>query len=165
MFSFKHFPFTSFWNFSTSPSHFWYLSPIYWLLCIPPHIVSFVSPSYPFLTRVAMKCLKGISSCNLPCWHFHNFRKANKIWTGIWVNLSLFFLNKISPLLCGFHSQYGAQHAFLNLINKWQSYLNESGIISTIFMDLFKTFDCLPHKLMLAKVHVSEIHKSCLELL
>ena len=34
--------------------------------------------------------------------------------------------------------------AFLNLLDKWQSYLNKSGAVGTVLLDLSKAFDCLP---------------------
>ena len=37
----------------------------------------------------------------------------------------------------------------LNFINKWYSCHDNSGEVGTIFMDLSKTFDCLPHELVL----------------
>ena len=64
-----------------------------------------------------------------------------------------FFEYKSSPLLCGFRSRYSTQHALINLIKKWHSCLDNSGVVGTIFMGLSKTFDCLPHKLVLAKLH------------
>ena len=71
----------------------------------------------------------------------------------IYQQLNAFFENKQSPLLCGFSSRYSTQHALLNLINKWQSCLHNSGVFGTILMDLSKAFDCLPHELVLAKLH------------
>ena len=59
----------------------------------------------------------------------------------IYQQLNAFFENKLSPLLCGFRSR----HALLNLINKWHSCLDNSGVVGTILMDLSKAFDCLPH--------------------
>ena len=71
----------------------------------------------------------------------------------IYQQLKTFFENKLSPLLCGFRSRYSTQHALLNLINKWHSCLDNSGVVGTILMDLSKAFDCLPHELILAKLH------------
>ena len=71
----------------------------------------------------------------------------------IYQQLNAFFENKLCPLLCGFRSRYNVQHALLNLINKWHSCLDNSGVVSTILMNLSKVFDCLPHELVLAKLH------------
>ena len=71
----------------------------------------------------------------------------------IYQQVSIFFENKLSSLLCGFRSRYSSQHAFKNLINKWHSCLDNSGVFGTILMDLSKVFDCLPHELILAKLY------------
>ena len=54
----------------------------------------------------------------------------------IYQQLNIFFENKLSPLLCGFRSSYSTQHALLNLINKWHSCLDNSGVVGKILMDL-----------------------------
>ena len=81
----------------------------------------------------------------------------------IYQQLSTFFENKLSPLLCGFRSRYSTQHALLNLINKWHSYLDNS-VVGTILMDLSKAFHCLPHELILAKLHAYGVDIKSLKL-
>ena len=83
----------------------------------------------------------------------------------IYQRLNTFFENKLSPLLCGFRSRYSTQHALLNLINKWHSCLDNSEVVGTILMDLSKAFDCLPHELVLAKLHVYGVDIKSLKLL
>ena len=83
----------------------------------------------------------------------------------IYQQLSTFFENKLSPLLCGFRSRYSTQHALLNLINKWYSCLDNSGVVGTILMDLSKAFDWLPHELILAKLHGCGVDIKSLKLL
>ena len=62
------------------------------------------------------------------------------------------------------HSRYSTQHALLNLINKWHSCLDNSGVVGTILMDLSKAFDCLPHELILAKLHAYGVDIKSLKL-
>ena len=75
----------------------------------------------------------------------------------IYQQLNTIFENKLSPLLCGFRSSYRIQHALLNLINKWHSCLDNSGVVGTILMDLSKAFDCIPREFILAKLHASGV--------
>ena len=82
----------------------------------------------------------------------------------IYQQLNAFLENKLS-LLCGFRSRYSTQHALLNLINKWHSCLDNSGVVGTTLMDLSKAFDCLPHELALAKLHAYGVDIKNLKLL
>ena len=51
------------------------------------------------------------------------------------------------------------------MINKWHSCLDNSGVVGTILMDLSKAFDCLPHELVLAKLHAYGVDIKSLKLL
>ena len=51
------------------------------------------------------------------------------------------------------------------MFNKWHSCLDNSGVAGTILMDLSKAFDCLPHELVLAKLHTYGVHIKSLKLL
>ena len=55
-----------------------------------------------------------------------------------------YFQDKLSEILCGFGEGYSTQHALINL--------DASGIVGTILMDLSKTYDCLPHDLLIVKL-------------
>ena len=48
---------------------------------------------------------------------------------------------------------FSTQHALLNLINKWHSCLDNSGVVGATLIDLSKGTDCLPHELISAKLH------------
>ena len=64
------------------------------------------------------------------------------------------FKTKPSPHLCEFRSRYSTQHALSNLLFNWQNCLDKSGVVGTILIDLSKAFDCLPHDLIEAKLHI-----------
>ena len=61
------------------------------------------------------------------------------------------FLNK---LLAGFRKAHTKQHALFKFLQKWQKELDSPGIVGTILMDLSKTYDCLRHDLIIAKLEV-----------
>ena len=79
--------------------------------------------------------------------------------------LNTFFMKKRSPLLCGFRSGYGTQHPLLKLLHKWQLFLDKSGVVGTILMNLSKAFDCLPHDLILGKLQAYGVNYESLELI
>ena len=70
------------------------------------------------------------------------------------------------PLLCGFRKGYSTQHALINLLQKWQKYLDASdGILGTLLMDLSKPYDCVNHDLIIAKLEAYGFGESSLRLI
>ena len=39
------------------------------------------------------------------------------------------------------------------MIDDWKIALDKNHVVGTVFMDLSKAFDCLPHSLLIAKLH------------
>ena len=81
------------------------------------------------------------------------------------IQITKYFETKFSSLLCGFRANYGTQHVLLNLLRKWQSCLDNSGIVGTILMDLSKAFDCLSHELIIAKLEAYGFDENSLKLI
>ena len=57
-----------------------------------------------------------------------------------------------SPIISGyaaFRSGYGCQTALLKIIEDWKKALDENEFVAAILVDLSKTVDCLPHKLLI----------------
>ena len=71
----------------------------------------------------------------------------------------------LSPLLCGFREGYSTQHALLRLVEDLKASLDEKLIAGTVMMDLSKAFDCLPHDLLIAKLHAYGFNDNALKLL
>ena len=79
--------------------------------------------------------------------------------------ISSYVSSILSPFLCGFRKGYNAQHALLRLKNKLNICLDKKEKIGLFMMDLSKAFDCIPHELMIAKLHAYKFDKNCLKLI
>ena len=58
-----------------------------------------------------------------------------------------------SPLLSAYRNGYSCQHVILRLTELWRNALDNNKYVGTVAMDLSKAFDCMPHGLLLAKLH------------
>ena len=72
----------------------------------------------------------------------------------------------LSRLLCGFRKGYSAQCALINLLQKWQMCLDASDeIVGTFLMDLSKTYACVNHDLIIAKLKGYGVGENSLRLI
>ena len=63
------------------------------------------------------------------------------------------YLNKIlSKWQCGFRRGYSAQHCLLVMVEKWRQCLENGGVSGALLTDLSKTFNCILHDLLIAKL-------------
>ena len=83
----------------------------------------------------------------------------------IYNQLSKFFENILSKFQCGFRKGFSAQDCLLVMIEKWKRVLDNGGICGALLTDLSKAFDCLPHDLLLAKLHAYRLDSKSLKLL
>ena len=64
------------------------------------------------------------------------------------------FLKPVFPKYqCGFRKGHSTQHCILTMSEKWKKYLDSNGACGTLLTDLSKAFGCLPHSLLIAKLH------------
>ena len=54
---------------------------------------------------------------------------------------------------CGFRKGYRTQQCLIDLIEKWKSATDKGKSFGALLTDLSKAFDCLPHELLIAKLH------------
>ena len=83
----------------------------------------------------------------------------------LYKQLNSFFEAKLSTHLWELRSGYSTQHDLSNLLFNWQICLDKSGVVGTILMDLSKAFDCLPHDLIIAKLHAYGLDHDSLRLI
>ena len=71
----------------------------------------------------------------------------------------------LSKYQYGFRKGYSMINALLPMIEQWRKSLDAVGAFGALLTDLFKAFDCLPHELLIAKLHASGVDIPSLNLL
>ena len=59
----------------------------------------------------------------------------------------------MSKYQCGFRKGFSAQHCLLVFLEKWKNAVDKGKVFGALLTDLPKSFDCLPHKLIIANLN------------
>ena len=78
----------------------------------------------------------------------------SKIFDRIMLNQTTTYMHEyLFPYLCGHRKAFNTQNAFSSLIEKWKQIIGNKGYGAAILMNLFKAFDTINHKPIIAKLH------------
>ena len=64
-----------------------------------------------------------------------------------------YFDNMLFPRQCGFGKGYIAQHCLLVMTEKFKETIDKGNEFGALLTDLSKTFDCINHPLLIAKLY------------
>ena len=78
--------------------------------------------------------------------------------------LSPFLDKTLSIFIAAYRIAYNTQHVLIKLLEEWKSKLDNNFIVGSILMDLSKAFDCIPHDLIIAKLHAYGFDENALVL-
>ena len=65
--------------------------------------------------------------------------------------LSPFLERTLFIFIAAYRAAYSAQHVLIKLVEEWKSKL-DNFILGSVFIDLSKAVDCIPHGLIIAKL-------------
>ena len=59
----------------------------------------------------------------------------------------------LSDFLSTYRKGYSTNHVLIRLVENWRTKLDKNLFTGAVLMDLSKAFDCIPHDLLIAKLH------------
>ena len=71
----------------------------------------------------------------------------------LYTQMNKYFDPVLSKYQFGVRKGYSAQQCLLTMTEKWRASLDQNGTRAALLTDLSKVFDCLPHDLLIAKLH------------
>jgi hypothetical protein len=69
----------------------------------------------------------------------------------------------LSPYLFGYRKGHSTEQCLMVMIEMWRKALDEKQVVGAVLTDLSKAFDCLPHDLLIAKLHAYGFERSALD--
>ncbi len=91
------------------------------------------------------------------CKHIKDHRQSMNI------QMHPFQNEVLSPLISAYKKGYSCQYSLMKLCEEMRQDMDCNEVVALIIMDLSKTFDCLPHDLMAAKLIAYDMSHSAVK--
>ena len=105
--------------------------------------VADATPTFKKKTKTSKDNYRAIS--NLP--------NLSKIYERCLYNqMHTYFDIILSKYQCQFRKGFNAQHCHASMIEKWKESVDNGGVFGALVTDISKSFDCLNHELLIAKL-------------
>ena len=106
--------------------------------------VAHVSAIYKKSTRTNKSNYRPVSVLN-------TFSKINERY--IQEAITPFLDKRFSTFLSAYRKKYSTNHVLIRMVENWKLNLDNKKYVGAVLMDLSKAFDCIPHDLLIAKMH------------
>ena len=68
----------------------------------------------------------------------------------------------LSDFISAYRESFSTSHVLIRLIENWKKSLDQNKFVGAVLMDLSKAFDCIPHDILIAKMHAYGFSLKCL---
>ena len=116
--------------------------------------IAAVLPFFKNIDRVVKKNYRPVSILSAFSKNFEKILKNQVV---------PYFDKCLSLFISAYRKHYGTQHVLIRLIEEWKQNLDSDKIVGAILMDLSKAFDCIPHDLLIAKLHAYGFDRKALK--
>jgi len=112
-----------------------------------------VVPIYKKKCRQKMENYRPVSILNCFSKIFERF---------IHNSITPFVENLLSESVSAYRKNYNSSHVLIKLIENWKKSLDNKMLVGAVLMDLSKAFDCIPHDILITKMHAYGFSKNTL---
>ena len=112
---------------------------------------------FPDNTKIA--CVSPLDKHTDDKYSVTNFRPVSVLNTFSKISENVvkgFLISKMEhhflPFISAYHKSFRTEHVLIRYLEDWRNNLDNNDVVGAVLMDLSKTFDRIPHDLLVAKL-------------